>query len=109
MDKYIKVQDIESFLEKYYWDSCSYTDVVNDIICRFSTADVVPITHGYWVEGEKRYEHNWGSITVHQCNCSQCGYTQESSIWGGGISNSIEKTKYCPNCGAKMDLHNKEG
>ena len=65
--------------------------------------DVAPVVHGYWIEGEKTYRHNWGSITVHQCNCSQCGYTQESSIWGGGISDSIEKTKYCPNCGARMD------
>jgi hypothetical protein len=96
----------EFFGEHATWDNPMADGcmaVRSDFIMNIPAADVAPVVHGYWIEGEKTYRHNWGSITVHQCNCSQCGYTQESSIWGGGISDSIKKTKYCPNCGAKMD------
>ena len=52
------------------------------------TADVVEVKHGEWVEYQ----------TPNIICCSECD-------WGTGID---EKSfKYCPNCGAKMDL--KEG
>lgn len=110
MDIYINSTKVLNFIQ----DCLNHEDKIFDTekatliaiqryIERAQIKDVAPVVHGYWIEGEKTYRYNWGSITVHQCNCSQCGYTQESSIWGGGISDSIKKTKYCPNCGAQMD------
>lgn len=109
MDKYVHIEDLKDYLNRQIqaFEPCpdKYDAAVSiyDGLHRLPAADVTPVVHGYWIEGEKKYRHNWGSITVHQCNCSQCGYAQESSIWGGGISDSIKKTKYCPNCGARMD------
>ena len=52
-------------------------------------ADVAPVVHGKW---------NVGSIGVHcYCECSIC---KQETLAG-------MRTKYCPNCGAKMDGGNK--
>lgn len=51
------------------------------------TADVKPIVHGKWTDGD--------------CICPICGEDKfkdlDADIWADW------KPKYCPNCGAKMD------
>lgn len=42
-------------------------------------ADVAPVRHGYWMDSS----NGW--------TCSEC------------CSDNIRDTKWCPNCGAKMD------
>ena len=48
-------------------------------------ADVAPVVHGRWDE-------NW--------NCVNCG--RHAPFWF--MSFCCYKSKYCPNCGAKMDI-----
>lgn len=62
----------------------------NDI-ARFPTIETEPVRHGEWVKNEKESEKHIESIYY----CSIC---QNWEAWG-----ETEKTKYCPNCGAKMD------
>lgn len=50
-------------------------------------ADVAPVAHGRWIKTDH------GNDTL-LASCSQCNYPVD---WWRG------KTKYCPNCGAKMD------
>lgn len=50
-------------------------------------ADVAPVVHGRWIKTDH------GNDTL-LASCSQCNYPVD---WWRG------KTKYCPNCGAKMD------
>jgi DNA-directed RNA polymerase subunit RPC12/RpoP len=61
--------------------------------------EVKRVVHAYWIEREKKfigdYGNNWNDITRHTIICSDCG----GEIVGGGIL-----FKYCPECGAKMDL-----
>lgn len=58
-----------------------------DIFAEISTADVEPVRHGKWVvESYDPREH------ISKCSC--CG---EAEAW---------TTKYCPNCGARMDKEN---
>ncbi len=64
------------------WD----VDLFDLMIAEIRDAPAVkaePVRHGRW-----RFEGLWGE-------CSNCGYA---------ISVDEERTTYCPNCGAKMDL-----
>lgn len=82
----------DSIFDIVFGESCACSDeteqVLNDIIEQvraIPAADVVPVRHGRWLD-------------VTWCGedylaCSICGY--------GGLAH--EATKYCPNCGAKMD------
>ena len=64
-----------------------------NLIDKTSTADVVEVKYGYWIEvshtgNSKKGRH----IKYTTKKCSVCGYC-----------NGRRKTKRCPNCGAKMD------
>ena len=52
-----------------------------------STADVVEVRHGYWIDGK----------CGHYKICSECKQTADFDF------------DYCPNCGAKMDGKDGEG
>ena len=57
------------------------------------TADVAEVKHGKWVEP------HWRN-SVSCANCSICGAEAYHYDFHG-----VQKTyRYCPNCGAKMDL-----
>lgn len=56
-------------------------------LCEIPAADVAPVVHGRWIKTDH------GNDTL-LASCSQCNYPVD---WWRG------KTKYCPNCGAKMD------
>lgn len=61
------------------------------IIKILPTADVAPVVHGKW---------NVGSIGIHcYCECSICKQETPAGM----------ETKFCPNCGAKMDRGNTNG
>ena len=51
--------------------------------------DAVPVRHGKWIH-EVRYTID-SLHSYQQYRCSECGMTY------------ITNTKYCPNCGARMD------
>jgi NADH pyrophosphatase NudC (nudix superfamily) len=55
-------------------------------------ADVQPVTHAYWIELPKALNPN-----ENPCKCSNCGHILS-------FMNYYPKSKYCPNCGARMDL-----
>lgn len=63
-----------------------YDQILYDIE-NFPAADVVPVVHGKWIRKEAE-----GAIFA-EYECSVC-----SAYPTGGI-----KSRYCPNCGAKMD------
>lgn len=53
------------------------------------TIDAVPVRHGKWIH-EVRYTID-SLHSYQQYRCSECGMTY------------ITNTKYCPNCGERMD------
>lgn len=55
-----------------------------DRIIEAPAADVAPVVHGKWIHND-----DWWEFICTNCH--------------KGIGN-IQKYKYCPNCGAKMDL-----
>lgn len=60
-----------------------------DAVKNAPAADVVPVRHGHWIEIED------GKIG-HLRECSSC---EEWALFYYGYT-----AKYCPNCGARMDL-----
>ena len=56
----------------------------------FPTIDAVPVVHGRWIASEFPQEK--------YC-CSACG----GACWYYDYEGEVAKSRYCPNCGAKMD------
>ena len=68
-------------------------ETVADMISDAPTIDAVPVRHGKWIH-EVRYTID-SLHSYQQYRCSECGMTY------------ITNTKYCPNCGARMDEEDK--
>ena len=58
------------------------------LVADFPTADVAPVVHGKWELRHEGYGHYWECSV---CHTNPCIYVTRN-------------TKFCPNCGAKMDL-----
>lgn len=70
---------------------------IRDSIAEISTADVVEVRHGEWIEGAEHFTNG-----LYEAECSECNnYIR----WNEGNSGDWN---YCPNCGAKMDGERKE-
>ena len=54
--------------------------------------DVQPVKHAYWIELPKALNPN-----ENPCKCSNCGHILS-------FMNYYPKSKYCDDCGARMDL-----
>lgn len=86
--------------------ACSEISDICNIITDFATfADVQPVVHGYWKDVMMSEATGWdlsltgGRDEVCETVCSICG---DCCIYGGDGQPYL--SKYCPNCGAKMDL-----
>ena len=62
----------------------------DDTLCSIEhipAADVAPVVHGEWLLRHEGYGHYWECSSCHK---NPCIYVTKD-------------TRYCPNCGAKMD------
>ena len=77
--------------------NCSYCDLWSEEGCRVileaPTVDAVPVVHGKWIIEE---EENYRNV-----QCSVC--SKDYACHYGMLQ--LQMFGYCPNCGAKMDLH----
>lgn len=64
---------------------------IRKIIQDVHTLDVQPVVHAYWIELPKALNPN-----ENPCKCSNCGRILS-------FYNHYPKSKYCDECGAKMD------
>ena len=87
--RYIDAEDLKAVIKANDWSNPAVPDVVGIIIDRSPTADVVEVRHGYWIH--ESFISKTGEKMHHTPYCSVC---QNSQCF---------KTKYCPECGAKMD------
>lgn len=67
---------------------------IRGYIKRVKSADVQPVKHGTWRKAEQGYDT--------YVECSECGLNLEMSNYVE--SEWRELLKYCPCCGARMDL-----
>lgn len=83
-------------LEEYKVDCCvsltewqeGWNDAIDTVMGETPTVDTEPVRYGKWIMKSDPYGF-FDEIPV----CSECGCTTKMR----------EKTKFCPNCGAKMD------
>lgn len=69
--------------------SGNYTSAeIESMLSDLPVADVAPVVHGKWELRHEGYEHYWECSV---CHTNPCIYVTRN-------------TKFCPNCGAKMDL-----
>ena len=90
MTDYIKRTDAVKIAEKYGLANGSVlgrhtglADCIARDISELPAADVAEVVHGRWIASHDEF-----------CSCSICEYP----VYVGW-----NQTKYCPNCGAKMD------
>lgn len=69
--------------------SGNYTSAeIESMLSNLPVADVAPVVHGKWELRHEGYGHYWECSV---CHTNPCIYVTRN-------------TKFCPNCGAKMDL-----
>lgn len=77
---------LERASEIVYIAGYSYEYVI-EILDDIPTADVAPVVHGQWILRHIGAGHYWECSV---CHTNPCIYV-------------TEHTKFCPNCGARMD------
>ena len=102
MAEYIEREVAIRDLLNDYPEQVSYSrEDAADCIRYMDAADVAPVRHGRWEEADwvEPDCHGFGNIRTPKAalrcsNCKNC--FKKELLW---------KDNYCPNCGAKMDLH----
>lgn len=77
---------------KHYYDNAIGYNKAADEAYVFPSADVQLVIHAYWIELPKALNPN-----ENPCKCSNCGHILS-------FMNGYPKSKYCDECGAKMDI-----
>ena len=70
--------------------------MMKNIIELMPTVEAVPVKHGHWISKQDEYDENY-------VICSICGdeYTEDDLHLNSWFKQYF---KYCPTCGAKMDI-----
>lgn len=85
----MRLIDADALKKHYAWWEDDRQKLFDSIVDSQPTVDAVPVRHGKWIH-EVRYTID-SLHSYQQYRCSECGMTY------------ITNTKYCPNCGARMD------
>lgn len=94
MSDYIKREDVLNCFSTAFWSGLAAK------IKEIPPADVAPVRHGRWIVGERMPMYDikgnlsWGNWYT----CNQCEFKTYA------IEGHITQYRYCPNCGAKMDM-----
>lgn len=98
MAAYIKRQDAINLIESaatYGWDKQQTIKAMKKI----DKEDVAPVVHGKWIYDHSATDWGIGGYICSECrvknNNLPCNKVKNVSFYSG--------SKYCPNCGAKMD------
>nr|DAT94119.1 MAG TPA: DNA-directed RNA polymerase [Caudoviricetes sp.] len=78
-------------------------DCLKAAVIRISAADVAPVVHGLWMPIRESEMTGWdpavaGRDPIGGYICSAC---KEEAVYD--CNDEFVLSKYCPNCGAKMD------
>lgn len=104
--EYIELNEAVKACEDYFKDVCVYDvasyEAVDDferILDSIPVVDVAPVKHGHWVYNQNG--HDWG---LGAWECSLCHSVNNNLPIDKRFSPYVYAgSKYCPNCGAKMN------
>lgn len=100
----LAVSDMAKIIDNYLSGQCNLT--VGLAAELMPTIEAVPMQHGRWI-AKLPYDDEVVKDLEFQIVCSKCDQ-QNSSINfsnnGEIIGKTFYKTKFCPNCGARMDV-----
>lgn len=99
-----------------YWGDFSSMPMADKVACdvyaaccadviNAPAADVQPVNHGRWIE-KPPYKDEIVKGLEYQIVCSECDEQNSSLEFDenlNAIGKTFYKTRYCPNCGARMD------
>ena len=89
MSRYI---DVENYCENFCHCNNEYCDKSNCPILNAPTADVAEVKHGEW-----KIEEYKNHLNVVCPNCNKEFFVYKQGQY------RIDRSNYCPNCGARMD------
>lgn len=93
MSDYIKREDAYRRLTKYYHHTREIQhESLRIALNGIPSADVTPVRHGRWIR-----------IDYYRTICSVCEVDESDFIHGTEDWFGCGESKFCPNCGAKMD------
>ena len=101
MAEYIEKENLIKYIDSaVLWSAVTDRFQVLAEIKAFEKADVAPIVHGKWIWNPNGMD--WG---LGAWQCSEC-CNRNSNLPVNHNINPLASmgSKYCPNCGAKMDL-----
>lgn len=74
-------------------DAAGAYEIVERLVGKLPSADVVPVVHGQWVGTADGYADS--ELVWDEWACSECGHEENTD-------DPDMLPRYCPNCGAKM-------
>lgn len=98
---YHKLREIASEYSSHFAvDKQSVVNRCSDIIMTMTAVDIAPVVHARWVECDWVEPCVHGVGTIRHKNeglkCTNCVHVFEKDL--------LWRDRYCPNCGARMDL-----
>lgn len=90
MPEYLEKEAFKSWME----ENITKNPVILKSIDYAPSADAEPVRHGHWEEDVRYRASPLGIVCLIRYKCSVCGTFVD------------QETKYCHNCGAKMDEEN---
>lgn len=95
MYEYIEREAAQGAVMKRKWEVGSDGAMAMEILCTLPAADVEPVRHGRWIQTRITRYNGDKPYTQFAHNCSLCNWlNKKKKGWN---------TKFCPNCGTKMD------
>lgn len=90
--------------DPYYDGYCDALDRIQEVLESFPTVDAVEVVHGRW-ENAGGDLHSSG-YAVYCSVCHKNHFVHYKHSLGGlyGCKELFEKPKYCPSCGAVMEI-----
>ena len=105
MAEYINRERARFEAKRYFKNMDEIQEDLDMLFCMLPAENVAPVRHGRWIFG-KDLPYSWGKTPKNKYHlyCSECLEQAFNRSEDNDPDFDVD-TPYCPNCGAKMDLH----
>lgn len=101
MAEYIDKEELYQYLDnEVEWNNNKDRLSAMEVVFEFQAADVATVKHGKWIWNPNGMDWGLGAWECSECACRNSNLPMDNKINPLVFSGS----KYCPHCGAKMDL-----